>query len=52
MSCGKAKMPDMADSVKRIRNGKLKWKSFRRATLRGKKMGACEEYYRKVTREA
>jgi hypothetical protein len=45
-------MPDISDSVKRTKKGKLKWKSFSRKALRRKKIVVCGECYRKVTWEA
>ena len=51
MGCGKAKMPEISDSVKRTNKGP-KWKSFSRAALRRKKIIVCGACWRRITWEA
>ena len=52
MNCGTAEFPDTADSVKRTRDGKLKWKSFSKAALKRKKFMVCGACWRSITWEA
>ena len=52
MSCGKAEMPETNTTVKRTKDGKLKWKEFSRAALRRKKIVVCGNCWRIITWEA
>ena len=52
MACGKVEMPETGLSVKRAKNGKLKWIRPSKQALSRRKIIVCGECWRSITWEA